>query len=151
MLALMCYSSKRTIDEIQNDFLKGKLVNANALSKASFIAQADIIINKFYATMDMTVTPSYAAELVAFIIVHSRNLHSALHTDVFTWSVPGSDQFNTVSNFYPRHDNASFSYVSFLREALCECQQNRSEIHVVFQIGLDDEKDHSILAWNPKY
>ena len=134
LLALMCSSSAIVVNAIHDEFSREKLVNANALSNASFITQVDIIIKKYYAKLELSVKPSYAAQLVMSIFDQSLT-QSALHTDGFTWSVPGWDQFNVVSNFYPRHDNASFSNVSLLRDALWECEQNRSKIHFGFRLA----------------
>lgn len=114
LLAAICDVTGQIVHETANEFLYGKLVNATVLSRADFIIQADVIINKFYAALDMAIKPSYSSYLVMLLFDQS-SIQSAIHTDGFTSTVPGSNEYTIVSNFYPRHDNASFNNVSLLK------------------------------------
>ena len=58
-------------------------------------------------------TSSFSSELIQYMIRLS-DIYSALNTNVFQMSVPGTDQYEFVSNFYPLYDNASFINVSYL-------------------------------------
>ncbi|CAF4591258.1 unnamed protein product, partial [Rotaria sp. Silwood2] len=42
-------------------------------------------------------------------IISQSRLYSALHTNAFQSSVPGSNEYNTVPNFYPLHENVTFN------------------------------------------
>lgn len=111
LLAAMCNISATSVNETVYEFLYGKLVNATVLSRTAFMIQADYLINKFYAALDLVLRPNYASHLVMLVFEES-SIQSAIHTNGFTSTIPGSNKYNITSNFYPRHDNASFSNVS---------------------------------------
>jgi hypothetical protein len=111
LLASYCHISKLMIDETQVDFLNGKLVSSHMLSKDSFEKRIQTIVNKFYATLAMSIEPADAAQLTRLTLTQSH-IQSAVHTDALTLAVPGSNQYTVVPNFYPLDDSASFTDVS---------------------------------------
>ncbi|UJR34695.1 hypothetical protein I4U23_027472 [Adineta vaga] len=108
LLSLFCTSSMSMINEIRNDFINGKVVNVQLLSHVSFDTQIKSIVDKFYATLSMSITPSNAADMIMLTIINS-GIQSAIHNNGFTLSIPGSNQYQTVPNFYPRYSNATFT------------------------------------------
>lgn len=112
-MLIACNLSTVSITNLQNQFAQDQLVSAEILSPTSFKDHFTALTNKFFAMMDMKVSPSFACNLVMTIIIQAI-IHSAINTDAFTTSIPGSNQYNTISNFYPLHDNVNYSGVSIL-------------------------------------
>jgi len=111
MLALMCTSSMKMVDQIKGSFINGKLVSAQLLSRNSFDDQIKAIVNKFSATLAMSVKPDNAAQRIMLATTQSL-IYSAIQIDAFEIWEPGSNQPRTVSNFYPRYDYSSFTNVN---------------------------------------
>lgn len=105
----------KMVDQIKGSFINGKLVSAQVLSRNSFDDQINAIVSKFYATLEMSIEPSSAAQRVMLTVTQSL-IYSAVQTDAFEVWEPGSNQPKTVSNFYPRYDYSSFTNVSVNRQ-----------------------------------
>jgi hypothetical protein len=112
LIALHCSYAQGGVGRAQKTSLINRLVTHRLLSRASFDFEANTLMETFTKEIAVT-TSSSASELVRYII-RSSDIYSALNTDVFQMSVPGTDQYQFVNNFYPLHDNASFTHVSQL-------------------------------------
>jgi hypothetical protein len=111
LIALHCSYAQGGVDRAQKTFPSNRLVTRRLLSRASFHFEATNLMEAF--TKEITVTTfSFASELIRYMIQLS-DIHSALNTDVFQMSVPGTNHYQFVNNFYPLNDNASFSNVSY--------------------------------------
>lgn len=116
LLAMFCQISQQTITDNYHEFIKAPFISAQVLSLNSFSEEANALINRFYKTMELGLTAAAATQLITFALGQSQ-LYPAIHTDTFDLAVPGSNQFQTISNFYPNHDNVTFTAVSLLRDA----------------------------------
>ena len=114
-----CLFSLESNSNLQSEFYHEQLISAQVLSQSSFNAQTDALINKFFATMEMDVSPSFSAQLLSIITIRA-NIQSAVHADSFLISIPGSDQYSFFGNFYPLYDNSTFTIVSCVRDKLLE-------------------------------
>ena len=112
LLAIFCWISQQTITDNYYEFIKGQFASARVLSPNSFSEEADALINKFYKTMEVGLTAVTATRLVTFVLTQSQ-LYSAINTDAFQLSVAGSNQYQTINNFYPNRDNVTFITVIF--------------------------------------
>ena len=113
LLSLVCWLSHQTITDQHDEFFKGQLITGRVLSPGSFADETDALIKKFFASMDMAVPANTATQLVMLVLSQSR-IDSALDTDAFQSSVPGSNDYRRTTNFYPKYDNATFVNVSAL-------------------------------------
>ena len=111
LLSTMCSLSRSSIIKAQSGFSTKQLANPRASSLTSFSDQANALIKKFYATMNMQVTGTHGAQLFMTTIDTSA-FYSALYTNQFETSVPGSGVYHAVPNGYPLHDNVTFNSVS---------------------------------------
>lgn len=113
LLSIICASAMTGVGKAADKANKGKLVSAEVLSNHSFTVQMDIFFNKLLATLEVVIKASRGFKLIMHILVQSR-IYSALHTDVFITSKPDSNQYSVINNYYPLHDNASFTNVRYL-------------------------------------
>ena len=114
LLALMCSFSTAKVSDLLKNFLKGHLLSSVALSSDRFEEQASILVDKFHTAKATGISAGRSFRLIMLLIGQGR-LESALRTDAVIFNIPGSSQFAYNTNFYPRHDNATFSGVSSLR------------------------------------
>lgn len=112
MLADMCLLSALSITTFQSGFAVEQLVSARLLSYPSFDEQVKALVNKFHALMNTRVTPQFGVEIFMRIIGTAR-VYSALHTNGFITSIPGSNEYSIIDAFYPLRDDANYSSVSF--------------------------------------
>ncbi|CAF2978516.1 unnamed protein product, partial [Rotaria sp. Silwood2] len=108
LLAMACSISMVSIDNLNKIYGKEYLVNAKALSPVSLQDQANALIEKFNAAMKTKVTPIRGYQFLRFIISQDYT-DSSLHTNTLLTSVPGSDIFKSIINFYPKRDNVTYS------------------------------------------
>ncbi|CAF1361513.1 unnamed protein product [Rotaria magnacalcarata] len=111
ILALTCLVSVASIENLNTIYKQEQFVSTRVLSSTSLCSQANAIIGKFDALMATKVTPSSGMQLLEFIL-STNGEHSALHTNLILTSMPGSQSFEIVDNFYPKYDNATYSSVS---------------------------------------
>jgi hypothetical protein len=112
LLSTMCSLSSNSIIKVQSGFFTEQLVNPRAASLTSFSDQANALTKKFYASLDTQLTGSHGAQLFMTTIDTSA-FFSALYTNQFETSVPGSGVYHAVPNGYPLYDNVTFNSVSF--------------------------------------
>ena len=112
LLKAMCSMTTDGVNFLEKNTLIYALVSGKTMSRQSIDSQLNTAVAKLNALIEMSLLSSRAPQLIMLIIKQAR-INSALHTDAFHFSVPGSDQYEAVSNFYPRHDNASYNNVSW--------------------------------------
>ena len=100
-----------SIDNVQTGFVAERLVNARALSPASFTEQAKALLRKFLSAISLKLTAYTGAQLIA-IIISAAPVHSIVYTNQYARSVPGSNEYNIGWNCYPTHNNVSSTIVS---------------------------------------
>jgi hypothetical protein len=110
-LQLECSVLATAIDYVRATFLAEQLVSIEALSPTSLDIRADALLKKFQVQLTKAFASNRAGILVMLGISIS-GMYSAVHTNAFELSIPGSDQNQVINNFYPRHENASFLRVS---------------------------------------
>ncbi|CAF2816876.1 unnamed protein product, partial [Rotaria sp. Silwood2] len=108
LLAAACSVSLISIDNLNKIYGQEQLVSAQVLSPASLRDQANALIGKFNAMMVEKITPTRGIEFIHFIISQDQT-HSALHTNSFLTSVPDSNKFEAITNFYPKRGNVTYS------------------------------------------
>ena len=111
LFSVYCSLTKATVNNLLSWFSNNPLLNAQVLSHASFDVQTKTSIDTFGKNMAALKASSFIGQIL-LLMVQLSDTYSAVHTNAFQMSVPGSNQYQVVKNFYPRHDNASFSHVS---------------------------------------
>jgi hypothetical protein len=111
LIAVQCEFFKANIDSIRDVISSERLVSSRVLSEATFDGQVKTIHEKFNAYMVATVVSSYYGKLI-MLIIRLGGFASAINTNIFQMSVPGSDEYQYFNNFYPIHDNATSVNVS---------------------------------------
>lgn len=111
ILALMCWFTKVAMNDVTGTFLQGQLVSTSLLPRKTFEIHAQSLIDRLAAAIEVSVRTDRAAQVTMMIITQNR-IHSALHTNEFHISVPGSNIYEQVKNYYPLYENASYSKVS---------------------------------------
>ncbi|CAF3290167.1 unnamed protein product [Rotaria sp. Silwood2] len=104
LFAAACSISSMSINNLNKIYSQEQLVNTRVLSPISLHDQANALIDKFKAMMQVQITPLRGIQFLHFIISQDGS-NSAAHTNTFLTSVPGSNKFEAITNFYPKHDN----------------------------------------------
>jgi hypothetical protein len=99
-------------------FLGGQLNNVRIMSRKTLNNTLHGIVIKFKALIEVALLSNRAPQFIMAAIKIAR-ISSAVHTNTFQISVPGSNEYETVDNFYPLHENVSFTNVSHRPEILC--------------------------------
>lgn len=111
-LAYICAFSATSITNYQIEFAMEQLVSARVLPQASFEEQVNVLVTKFHALMYTRVIPKFGVELIMRVIDQAR-IYSALHTNGFTTSIPGSNEYPVIDGFYPLRDDVNYTTVSY--------------------------------------
>ncbi|CAF4927028.1 unnamed protein product, partial [Rotaria sp. Silwood1] len=119
LFAAACSISSMSINNLNKIYGQEQLVNTRILSPISLHNQANALIDKFKAMMQEQITPLRGTQFVHFIISQDGS-NSAVHTNSFLTSIPGSNKFEAITNFYPKRDNAVYSSVSLYTKYLFE-------------------------------
>jgi len=113
LFSIHCSLAKTAVNDILSWYPNRTFVSPQVLSNASFNVQAKALTDTFTQMMVAFKSPLFIGQLVTFIVQLS-GINSAVNTNAFQMSVPGSDQYQIVNKFYPLHGNASFSHVGHL-------------------------------------
>ena len=111
LLAIECTTLAATVNNVSAAFLVGQLVGKNLISRQSLEAQAQALVANLRGKMFGAPASTRTGELF-IIAVQLGRMFSAVHTNGFILSVPGSNEYQAVDNYYPLHSNASFGNVS---------------------------------------
>jgi hypothetical protein len=111
LIAAQCTYFIESIESKRTRFSFVPLVSSHVLSRASFNTRANDFIEKFIKELVHGVISSKASSELTMSFIRQCDLASAIHTNVFTMIVPGSNRYRRVNNFYPIHGNATFDDV----------------------------------------
>ena len=111
LLKAMCSVTTDGVNFLQKFSFGSPLVSGKTMSRESLNSQMDAAVAKFNSFVEMSLLSSRAPQLIMMAIMQAR-INSAVHTDAFHFSIPGTHQYEAISNFYPRYDNASYNNVS---------------------------------------
>lgn len=99
------------VEFFRNVSLDYPLISPKIISRQSLRSQTDSIIRKFKALAQTVPLANSGVQFIMMVIRQGRII-SAVHTNAFQLSMPESDQYETINNFYPHYDNASYNNVS---------------------------------------
>ena len=102
------------VDYFRNSSLQDSLISSKTISRQSLSSQADAVIKTFNALVRTASLTNSSIEFIMMVVRNTR-ITSAVYTNIFHLSMPESDQYEIIHNFYPRYDNASYNNVSSLR------------------------------------
>ena len=111
LLAIHCTTVAGTLDNVSAAFLSEQLIGTKLISRDSLTSQARVLLDTLRGEMFGSLGGSATGEFFTNIVRMSHT-YSAVHTNGFIWSVPGSDDYQLVDNYYPLHSDASFDNVS---------------------------------------
>ena len=111
LLKAICSLATEGVNFLRKISLEYSLVNAKIISRESLDSQTGAVVAKFNALVQSSLLSTRAPQFIMLAIMQSR-IDSAVHTNAFHFSVPGSNRYESISNFYPRYDNASYDNVS---------------------------------------
>ena len=111
LLAVECATLAATVNNVSAAFLVEQLVGKNLISRQSLEAQTEGLLSNLRGRMIGAPASTISGEMFMTTVQLSR-LHSAVNTNRFILSVPGSNEYQTVDNYYPLHSNALYANVS---------------------------------------
>ena len=111
LLKAMCSITADGVNFLRKTSLGYSLISGKTMSRLTLNTQMDAVVEIFNGFVQTSLLSSRAPQLIMTTIKQSV-INSAVNTDAFHLSVPGSDQYEVVNNFYPRYDNASYNNVS---------------------------------------
>ena len=91
--------------------LFSKYTSARALSQSSMIVATDTLRQQIEAEIASTRLGAVGYELL-MLVLRQSTVNSAVNTNVFQLSEPGSNTYEIINAFYPRHEHARFNNVS---------------------------------------
>ena len=112
LLKALCFGTNSAIDFFLQASPDHSLISTTVPSRQTINSQSDGIVRNINALVQASFLSNRGLEILMMMIVQARVI-SAVNTNAFHLSVPGSDQYETISNFYPRYDNASYDNVSY--------------------------------------
>jgi hypothetical protein len=114
LIAVQCNFFKESIDSIRDVVSSERIVSSQVLSEASFDGQVKIIREKFIGYMTAALLSTAYSDMF-MIILRLSSLSSAVNTNTFQISVPGSDVYQVLNNLYPIHENVTSINVSYFQ------------------------------------
>ncbi|CAF4813981.1 unnamed protein product, partial [Rotaria sp. Silwood2] len=124
VLSALCRIVRNIVYDALNEFSTTIFVSPRALSRTVFDTYTDTLVDQFNKT-----TLENFRILNGFIssIIDESHFISALRTNFYTRSVPGSDNYTTFSAVYPQKVNLTQS--SFTSSETCRCDQTSNCIY----------------------
>ncbi|CAM4823181.1 unnamed protein product [Rotaria magnacalcarata] len=108
--------SRETVLHAQEQFLSTQFITPNALSKFDFDTYTAALIDQLNKT---TVAEFYADNHFISSIIDQYEYTSALRTNFYTISIPGSSSYTNFPTVYPTQANLDQS--SFISNGTCSC------------------------------
>jgi hypothetical protein len=112
LIASQCKYFKESISVFRDILSSERLVSSQALSEAAFDDQVKALQEKFIAFLLSAATSSHYGKL-AMLAVRLGSYTSAISTNSFLMSLPGSNKYEFLNNIYPIHDNVTSINVSY--------------------------------------
>ncbi|CAF3229739.1 unnamed protein product [Rotaria sp. Silwood2] len=124
VLSALCRIVRNIVSDAVNEFSATIFVSPSALSRTVFDTYTDTLVDQFNKT-----TLENFRILNGFIsfIIGEGHFISALRTNFYTRSVPGSDKYTTFSGIYQQKVNLTQS--SFILNETCRCDQTSNCIY----------------------
>ncbi|CAF3918964.1 unnamed protein product, partial [Rotaria sp. Silwood1] len=124
VLSAVCRIVRNIVSDAVNEFSATIFVSPRAVSRTVFDTYTDTLVDQF----NKTTLENFRTlnDFISSIIDESR-LISALRTNFYTRSVPGSDHYTTFSCIYPQKVNLTQS--SFMSSETCRCDQTSNCIY----------------------
>jgi hypothetical protein len=111
LLSFLCRITQKHIDNLVSTNLLSDYISARALSQVSMKTAVDdlrILIQAEITSLNL----GAAGYDTSMIVLKQSPVNSAVNTNVFQLSVPGSNRYEIINGFYPVHDGARFNNVS---------------------------------------
>jgi hypothetical protein len=112
LIASQCRYFKESISITRDVLSSERLVSSQSLSEAAFDGQVRALQEKFVAHLLAAAVSSYFGKM-AMIAVRMGGYTSAIGTNSFLMSLPGSNKYEFLNNIYPIHDNVTSINVSY--------------------------------------
>lgn len=115
-LALLCRTAQQAVSDAQQTFASTQLVTSHVLPRRQFSTIVDVVVTNFQR--NVIANERRTAALISLGIAENRVL-SALRTNYYIQSVPGSRAYRTFNGEYWRENDTS------KLPCFCRMQQNR--------------------------
>jgi hypothetical protein len=112
LIASQCRFFKESVSILRDVVSSERLVSSHALSEAAFNGQIKAIHDKFIAHMFAASISSNFGKL-AMVGMRLGGFPSAIGTNSFLMSLPGSNKYKFLNNIYPIHENVTSINVSY--------------------------------------
>ena len=122
----MCDSTIVPLNQIISIYLFSQYASTRTLSNRSLNAVVDALYEQIQAEVTVSGLGS-SGYPSGMVVLHASPLYSVVNTNAFQLSLPGSNEYQSISSFYPVHDTAMFNNVRFIDE---------NEHLVVFSVSL---------------
>lgn len=118
LLKAMCSGTLEGVNYLLQTTLEGEIAATKSMSRLSLNSQLDAVVATYNGFVQTSLLSNRALQFIMTVIMLAR-INSAVHTDAFHFSMPGSDQYEAISNFYPLYDNATYNNVSHFNILSC--------------------------------
>jgi hypothetical protein len=112
LIATQCRFFKESVIIIRDVLSSERLVSSQALSEAAFDGQVKAIHDKFTAHLFAAAISSNFGKMT-MVGMRLGGFPSAIGTNSFLMSLPGSNKYEFLNNIYPIHDNVTSINVSY--------------------------------------
>ena len=85
--------------------------SVRAISQKSLITVTEALSERIFAEISSSRLGSVGFDLL-MVVLRGSTAQSAVNTNAFQVSEPGSEKSQTINGFYPTHDGARFNNVS---------------------------------------
>lgn len=110
LLAYMCSNTRLQVNQLVASNLVSQQVSARALSQTDLTIESDVLQAQIQTEIQNTNVGSIGVQNL-MLIVQQSHVYPIFNTNAFRFNVPGSEQYDMLQTFYPRHRNARFSNV----------------------------------------
>ena len=111
----MCDSTIVLLNQMISIYLLSLYASTRMLTNWSLYAVADAFYEQIQAALIVSGLGS-SGYPSGMVVLQASPLYSVVNTNAFQLSLPGSEEYQSMSSFYPVHDTAQFSNVRFANE-----------------------------------
>ncbi|CAF4888015.1 unnamed protein product [Rotaria sp. Silwood1] len=115
-LSLLCNLAQQTINDNYHSFNSTNLVALLTFSRAQFNDLANVLISNFQN--NLLANEKRTAKAISLMIAQNR-LMSALRTNYYTYSIPGSASYRTYNAVYLKQNGTN--------ESICDCRLSNNQ------------------------
>ncbi|CAF2706845.1 unnamed protein product [Rotaria sp. Silwood2] len=124
ILSLLCRISRQIVFDALTEFYTTLLISTRALTRSAFNNYTITLFQQFNTT---TITNHRVYNSFISSIIEEHRFISALRTNFYTRSIPGSDKYETFPAIYPQ--NVDLTQSSFISNETCRCDHTSSCIY----------------------